>query len=258
MTRSLYVIGNWKMHKTINEAVNFISNFSQSLSDQQHAYLAVPFTALSPSAKIAEENSSLHIGAQNMHDVSDGAFTGEVSAIMLKEAGASFVLLGHSERRLYFNETNAFINAKIKKALSEGIQPILCIGESIEERDSGKAIDFLNTQLSECLNGVDAEAMGCVVIAYEPVWAIGSGLSASPEIAQETASSIREQIRTIYSKDISEQTSILYGGSVKVENVNAYVNEKDIDGVLVGGASLNQKVFAEIVKTVYNSRLVKS
>lgn len=258
MTRSLYVIGNWKMHKTINEAVNFINDFSKSLTDQQHAYLAVPFTALSPSAKIAEQNGSLHIGAQNMHDVSEGAFTGEVSAMMLKEAGASFVLLGHSERRQYFNESNAFINAKIKKALSEGIQPVLCIGESIEERESGKTMDILNTQLSECLDGVDAEAMASIVIAYEPVWAIGSGLSASPEIAQETASSIREQLSAIYSKDISDLTSLLYGGSVKVENVNAYVNEKDIDGVLVGGASLNEKVFAEIVKTVYNSRLVKS
>ena len=258
MVRSLYVIGNWKMHKTVNEAVGFIQEFSKSLSDAQQAYLAVPFTAISPSARIAQQSSGLHIGAQNMNDVTEGAFTGEISALMLKEAGASFVLLGHSERRLYFNESNEFINAKVKKSISEGLQPILCIGESLNDRERGQTDQVLSKQLAACLDGISEDEIASVVIAYEPIWAIGSGLSATTDNAQETISNIRQELTRLYSAEKANQISILYGGSVKPDNVASYVAQNDIDGVLVGGASLNEKVFAEIVKTVYNPHFVKS
>lgn len=247
MTRIPLIAGNWKMYKTSAEAAAYIEALRGLMTRTDRAvYLAVPFTALEAAAKSAQ-GSGIAIGAQNMHDQLEGAFTGEISAGMLKSSGASFVILGHSERRSHFLETDVFIHRKLKRSLSEGLQPILCIGELLEQREKGDHEVVLKAQLDEALQDLTAEQMKCVVIAYEPVWAIGTGKTATTEIAQSTHHCIRLWLEERFGKEVSLSVRLLYGGSVKPDNIGALMQEPDIDGVLVGGASLDPKNFAQII-----------
>lgn len=228
------------MYKTGEEARDFITALIPLIKDTlTPVFLAVPFTALGDSVKAAC-GTKIIIGAQNMHDAEEGAFTGEISARMLKKAGAEFVLLGHSERRQIFFETDAFINRKIKRALQEDLKPILCVGETKEEREKGLTDNVLSRQLKNSLEGLHLDDWSKLTIAYEPVWAIGTGLTATPAVAQET----HAFISTLLPKKIP----ILYGGSVKPENAAELLSQPDIQGALIGGASLNVDSFAKIIK----------
>ena len=182
-----------------------------------------------------------------MHSAAEGAFTGEIAAKMLKEAGAQFVILGHSERRRLFHEDDAFINAKVKRALADNLQPILCVGETVHEREEGKTADILKTQLTRCLLDIAANRFSDILIAYEPVWAIGTDLPATPEVAQENHHLCREIIAEIGGKEVADKVVILYGGSVKPDNAKVLMEQTDIDGLLVGGASLSADSFSQIV-----------
>ena len=247
MHRVPLIAGNWKMYKTAAEAREFISALSKKTApSQRRIVLAVPFTAIEAGVEAAK-GTKISIGAQNMHDQMEGAFTGEISLRMLKASGASYVILGHSERRQYFKETNAFIHRKLELALKEGLIPILCIGELADERESGKYRDVLKLQLEQCLQNLKAAQVEKVVIAYEPVWAIGTGKTATPEIAQDVHRFIRNWIEEKYSMGCAEQTCLIYGGSVKPDNIASLMQQTDIDGVLVGGASLEVESFAKIV-----------
>jgi triosephosphate isomerase len=242
--KMLHVIGNWKMHKTEKEAMQFIEELAPLISSfSVKVYLAVPFTAISASAKTASKTSIL-IGAQNMNDAQKGAFTGEIAASMLKAAGAEFVLLGHSERRHIFKETDEFINSKLLRALKEDLIPILCVGETEKEREENKTEEVLIRQLHEGLKNVDS--LEKIMIAYEPVWAIGTGKTATVQIAEKAHKFIRAYLKDVFKTNI--HVPILYGGSVKPENIAELVKEDDIDGALVGGASLDPKVFYKIIE----------
>ena len=242
------ITGNWKMYKTVDEALEFVKTLAPLVDKSQaRVSLAVPFTALLPlSMMVQQMEAPIWIGAQNMHDVDEGAFTGEISARMLRDAGAQFVILGHSERRQHFHESNAFINRKVKRALAEGLHVILCIGETLEERESGKEESVLHKQLLESLEGV--EKLDEVTIAYEPVWAIGTGKVSSPEDAQKVHAFCRKLVAEHRGESVAEEITLQYGGSVKPENAATLLAQKDIDGLLVGGASLDPESFAKIAK----------
>ncbi len=247
MNRIPLIVGNWKMHKTSGESSAFVSALSEEIGAiQRRVFLAVPSTAIE-TASHAAKGTRISIGGQNMHDHREGAFTGEISGHMLKSAGASFVILGHSERRQYFAETNAFIHRKLLSALQEGLIPIVCIGELLEERERGDDEKVLKVQLEECLSQLSQAQVKEVVLAYEPVWAIGTGKAATPEMAQNIHSFIRGWLETRFGLDCAEKMCLLYGGSVKPDNIASLMQQTDIDGVLVGGASLNVKMFAQIV-----------
>lgn len=248
MSRSPYVIGNWKMYKTSREAVDFIETLHPLIEGcQVNLLLAVPYTSISSAAQAAR-NTRIVIGAQNMHDARDGAFTGEIASLMLKEAGAAFAILGHSERRTLFGETDVTIQKKVARALADDLSPILCIGESLQEREAGKTAVVLKRQLGVALEGIQKEDAGKVLIAYEPVWAIGTGKAATPEMAQESHAAIRSEIVQMFGKQTASFIPILYGGSVKPENAHSLMAKGDIDGLLVGGASLDPHTFASIIK----------
>lgn len=238
MLRKKLAIGNWKMHKTAQEAEHYVRALQGLISSDSGPFLAVPFTAIQGAAQAAN-GSKIRIGAQNMHEAKEGAFTGEISAEMLKASGASFVLLGHSERRNLFGETDEKVHQKLVRALQVGLIPVVCVGEKLEERQHGKTEAVLRRQIEAALLGVDPEK---IVLAYEPVWAIGTGKSASAEMAQDT----HAFCRTI----VGAKTPILYGGSVQIDNVSSFCSQTDIDGVLVGGASLHPENFAQIAKKV--------
>ena len=247
MHRKPIIAGNWKMYKTAEEARNYIAQLASLVEEVPvRVCLATPFTAIHASFHAAKD-TRITIGAQNMHSALEGAYTGEISAHMLKEAGASFVLLGHSERRHYFHESNAEINKKIHRAYAEDLLAILCIGEQQEERESGKTEDVLKQQLVEGLKGVTENQLTNLVIAYEPVWAIGTGKMATPEMAEETHAMIREILSSLFSKAHADRLSILYGGSVKPESISSLMRQPNIDGALVGGASLDPKIFSQII-----------
>ncbi len=247
MNRIPLIAGNWKMYKTTAEAEEFISNLAEATgSAQRRIFLAVPFLAIEGAVKAADK-TKITIGAQNMHDQQEGAFTGEVSGRMLKKSGAAFVILGHSERRQYFGESNAFIQRKLHRALVEGLMPILCVGELEKDRESGNYLNVLKAQLEECLQGLDAQQMTQITIAYEPIWAIGTGKTATPVIAQDVHSFIRNWLEMRYGIDCAEHVCLIYGGSVKPDNIVLLMQQTDIDGVLVGGSSLEAKTFAQIV-----------
>lgn len=237
------ITGNWKMYKTIEEAVAFINQLKEKLGEKS-AYLAVPFTAIQASSEAAKD-SSITIGAQNMNDASEGAFTGEIAAKMLTNAGAKFVILGHSERRHLFGETSAFVNRKVHKALAEGLQPVLCVGETLDQHKEGKAKEIVKQQLEESLEGV--EEIGNLILAYEPVWAIGTDEAATPEQAQEMHAFCRECLSEKWGEEAANQIVIQYGGSVKPGNAKALMDQKDINGLLIGGASLSADTFLNIV-----------
>jgi triosephosphate isomerase len=247
--RKPIIAGNWKLHKTISEARDLVKQLKDGLAEVNDCEIIIApvFTAL---ALLAAEmtGSNLQLAAQNCHPAESGAFTGEVSALLLKDAGCTAVIVGHSERRQLFGETDAFINAKIKAVLAAGMQAIFCVGETLEERESGEMFDVLTRQVRDGLSGLDNTAMSNVVIAYEPVWAIGTGKVASADQAQDAHVFIRGLLAGLFAGKIEEQTRILYGGSVKPDNVDGLMAQEDIDGALVGGASLKADDFIRIVR----------
>lgn len=244
-----FIAGNWKMYMTIAEAKNLATAIVKASADLPEAeiVLAPPFTALSEVKKVLEDGS-VQLAAQNLFWEEKGAFTGEVSAPMLKDAGCQYVIIGHSERRQYFGETDAGVNKKITAALKSGVFPILCIGESLAERERGETMDVISRQIQGGLEGIAAEDFKSIVVAYEPVWAIGTGKTATPGQAEEVHSHIREKLALRYGIGPAECAIILYGGSVKPANSFALQSEKNIDGFLVGGASLEAESFIQITR----------
>lgn len=246
MARKLYVVGNWKMYKTAREATDYIEALYPKVEKSKaQIFLAVPFTSIASSAQYAKD-TNIVVGAQNMNDSREGAFTGEIAGLMLKEAGADFVLLGHSERRHAFGETDAFIHRKVLRALQDDLIPILCVGETLKEREQGHTEEVLKKQIFASLEGVPSEDVSKIILAYEPVWAIGTGKTATSKQAQEAHAFCRDCLAELFGKRKAATISILYGGSVKPENAAQLSAQKDIDGVLVGGASLDPETFAQI------------
>lgn len=245
--RPQVITGNWKMYKTLEEALTFVKELIPKIKDSvSKVYIAVPFTVIQPLVKEIE-GSKLVLGAQNMNDASEGAFTGEIAGKMLKDAGAQFVLLGHSERRRIFKEDNAFINRKVKRAIQDKLQPVLCIGETKEEREAKQTEEIIRKQLSEGLAGIESHDLNNLIIAYEPVWAIGSNESATAEVAQEAHRFCRQVLAEITSQEIADQIVIQYGGSVNASNAEELLSQPDIDGLLIGGASLSLETFVQII-----------
>jgi triosephosphate isomerase len=249
MARKPIVAGNWKMYKTIPEAValgNTLRSGASGILDRE-VVVAPPFTALAAVAKTLE-GSGIALSGQNTCWENEGAYTGEISPIMLKDVGCRYVIIGHSERRHIFGERDETIARKIRAALDAGLQPIFCIGETLEERENGETLAVLRRQVREGLKLIQGADMNRVVIAYEPVWAIGTGKTATNEQAQEAHSFIRTLLEELFEKNIASDLRILYGGSVKVGNVDGLMAQPDIDGVLVGGASLEADSFLRIIK----------
>ncbi|NLY71937.1 MAG: triose-phosphate isomerase [Clostridiales bacterium] len=245
--RKPFIAGNWKMFKNIKEAKEFSEKFLKLYvpSDVQVAICA-PYTQLSTLVE-SFKGTAIKVGAQNMHYEESGAFTGEISANMLKEIGVDYCIIGHSERRQYFAETDETVNKKLKKAFEYNILPILCVGEKLEERDAGKEFDVVKAQVIKALDRIPEASIEKLTIAYEPVWAIGTGRNATPEQANEMCGFIRSVIAELYSQETADKVIIQYGGSVKPSNITELMNMYEIDGALVGGASLNPTDFIEIV-----------
>ncbi|MBZ0181642.1 MAG: triose-phosphate isomerase [Melioribacteraceae bacterium] len=248
--RKMVIAGNWKMHGELNETVNLISGIKNLLEDYDvkcDVIVAPPFTSLE-TANTLVKDSQIKLSAQNMHFEDKGAFTGEISHSMLKSVGCEFVILGHSERRSIFGETDEIINKKITKALSVGLNPIFCIGETLEEREANITEKIVETQIRKGLENVSESDLAKIIIAYEPVWAIGTGKVATPEQAQDVHYFIRNLISQMYSKEAAENLTIQYGGSVKPDNAAGLLSKPDIDGALVGGACLKADSFVDIIK----------
>ena len=244
--RKPIIAGNWKMHKTIAEALEFVNEVKDRVNnDKVEAVICAPFTLLKD-LKQATKGTNIKIGAQNMHFEEKGAFTGEISPLMLKELDMDYVVIGHSERRQYFNETDETVNKKVLKAWEVGIDPILCVGETLEEREAGNTKDVCKVQVEKALENVSKEDLAKVVIAYEPVWAIGTGKTATSEDANDVIAYIREVVANLYG-ELANEVRIQYGGSVKPSNVAEIMNQSDIDGALVGGASLEANDYVELV-----------
>src|ERR1700682_212689 len=246
MPRRKFICGNWKMHKTSAEAVALARDLRRRLNTQVQIAVAPPFTALSK-VKEALVGSPIQLFAQNCHYEKQGAFTGEVSAPMLAEVGCEGVILGHSERRQYFGETDEGMNKKIKAALEAGLHPIVCVGETLQEREANRTWEVVSRQVRGALAGLASEQIGKLTLAYEPVWAIGTGKTATTGQAQEVHGQIRGLLREIAGAQPAEAVRIQYGGSVKPENAAELLSQQDIDGALVGGASLKVEDFARIV-----------
>jgi triosephosphate isomerase len=242
--------GNWKMHLDLRGAIQLAAGLKRELAEATQADLAVfpPFPFLADVCDTLQE-SNIEVGAQNMHPEAQGAFTGEVSAQMLVSVGCRWVIIGHSERRDQFGEKDAFLNAKVRAALKAGLKPILCVGEHLADRQAGKAEEIVRAQVETCFQGFTAEDMEKITIAYEPVWAIGTGVTATPEQANEMHARIRALLKGLFSAAIASTTRILYGGSVKPSNSKALMAESEIDGFLVGGASLKVEDFVRVVKS---------
>jgi triosephosphate isomerase len=247
-TRKPIIAGNWKMNKTSFEARDLASKLLPLVSGvkDRDILLAPPFTALSAVAE-AIKGTNVALSAQNLFWEDKGAFTGEISAEMLLDLGCKYVIIGHSERRQYFGETDETVNKKVKQAFKKGLLPILCVGETLTEREAGKLMEVISRQVTGGLKDITAEDMKKVVIAYEPVWAIGTGKTATPEQANEVHALIREKVKSLYTADIAAGLRIQYGGSVTPENVSSLMAKPDIDGALVGGASLKPESFAALV-----------
>ncbi len=252
-TRRLIIAGNWKMYNNNLQALELVNGLRRNLSEIDEVDIVVcpPFTALSDVAEILLD-SNIKLGAQNMYWQEEGAYTGEISATMLKSLGAEFVILGHSERRQYFNETDETVNKKIKTAFKIGLTPIVCIGETLREREAGKTFSVVEGQLSGVLKDISASLAQNLVFAYEPVWAIGTGKTATSAQAQEVHAFLRKLLEKWYNKETSQIIRILYGGSVKPDNIKDLINQDDIDGALVGGASLKLEDFSQIIKSCLN------
>ncbi|MCB9359243.1 triose-phosphate isomerase [Candidatus Woesearchaeota archaeon] len=242
--RKIMIAGNWKMNKTIAESIELVKGIKESGKVQ--VLVAPVFTALSAVCE-ARGDRKICVAAQNMHYEESGAFTGEISPLMVKDTGAKHVILGHSERRHIFKEDDALIKEKVLSAIAHGLKVILCIGEQLEEREAEKTNEVLDVQLTEGLKGITPDQMEDVIIAYEPVWAIGTGKVATPEQAQEAHAFCRRKIAELFGEDVAEKVRILYGGSLKPDNADGLLSQKDIDGGLIGGASLKADSFNAII-----------
>lgn len=247
--RKPLIAANWKMYKTPAESTAFLTSFFPLVKSNEAAEIVLcPAMTSLPALADAARGKSVFIGSQTMHWLEEGAYTGETSPTMLTAIGATHVLIGHSERRQYFNETDTTVNLKLKSALAHSLTPIVCVGEHLNEREQNLTADVLNLQISVALEGIDPAALGPLVIAYEPVWAIGTGRTATPEIAGDAHKIIRAKIASIAGSDVANATRILYGGSVKPDNARSLCCLEDIDGALVGGASLDPVSFAQIIQ----------
>lgn len=249
MSRRPLIAGNWKMHLTLSKAVELAQAVATACGKctDRDIMIAPPFTSLSAVVATVRD-SSIQVAAQNVSWEKEGAFTGEISPIMLNDLGVNMAIIGHSERRQIFGEDNGMINRKLRAALSAGITPIFCIGETLDDREAGATLSVLETQLRKGLEHVTPEQLTDTVLAYEPVWAIGTGKTASKEQAQEIHGFLRELLTDMYEKNIAETVRILYGGSVKPENIDDLMAQPDIDGALVGGAALNAESFERIIR----------
>lgn len=246
--RTPLIAGNWKMYKTTKEAVEFAKEFRRLYHPSQvKVAVCAPFTQLA-ALKEAFGDCGVKVGAQNMHFEESGAFTGEISPTMLTEIGVDYVIIGHSERRQYFSETDETVNRKVHKAFEHGLIPIMCVGEVLEQRDAGQAFSVVKDQVKKGLAGLSAQQVKAMVIAYEPVWAIGTGRTATPQQAQEMCSHIRSVVTELCTREAAQEVIIQYGGSVKPQNASELMNMEDIDGALVGGASLKPEDFIQIVE----------
>jgi len=243
-----FIAANWKMYKTVHEAVAFAKEFRVTVKDvtDVEIVLAPPFTALHAVADAAR-NSNIGVSGQNLHWEREGAFTGEVTAAMLKEAGAEYVIIGHSERRRLFHETDETVNRKLIAALGEHLTPIVCIGETLEQRERDETLMVLDRQIKAGLDGLTGDQVTTLVLAYEPVWAIGTGRNATPDQAGEAHAHIRSRLRQWFGAPAADQCHVIYGGSVKPDNIHELIMLPDVDGALVGGASLDIRAFGEIV-----------
>jgi triosephosphate isomerase len=247
--RKPIIAGNWKMNKTVAEARDLVAQILRELGDFQgvDVVLCPPFTAMAGVSE-AITGSLVDLGAQNMHANGAGAYTGEIGAPMLRELFCHYVILGHSERRTLFGESDGIVNEKVESALNANLQPIVCVGETMEERDSGAMADIVERQVRGSLRGLPEEAFSSLILAYEPVWAIGTGRTATPEQAQEVHALIRSVVASMAGESVAESLRIQYGGSVKPDNAADLFSQNDIDGGLIGGASLDARSFAEIVR----------
>ena len=247
--RTPFIAGNWKMNVSPLDAQKLAEKMVDAFSDIEGIDIAIAPTFLAlPSVISSIEGSRIFASAQNCHQNQNGAFTGEISAEMLRSAGCTYVILGHSERRQYFGESNQLISAKIKAAFQAGLLPILCVGETLDQRNAGQAFDVVRSQITEALDGIPLDQLTSITIAYEPVWAIGTGVTASPEQAQEVHAYIRKLLRETYSEIVADSIRIQYGGSVKPKNAASLLCQNDIDGALVGGASLDVDSFVAIAQ----------
>ncbi|AHC15241.1 triose-phosphate isomerase [Salinispira pacifica] len=246
--RNYFLAGNWKMNKTPSEAKSFAAELKASLKGASHKLMVAPSFIAIPGVAEELKGSNILVGAQNMSNAESGAHTGEVSPEMLKDAGVDVVILGHSERRAIYGESDAFINEKVQLALNHGFEVILCVGETLDEREGGKLEEIVRTQTVEGLKNVSESSLSKVTIAYEPVWAIGTGKTATPQDADDVHAFIRKVLAETYSSDAAEAMVIQYGGSVKPGNVKELMAKENIDGALVGGASLKVEDFTAIAK----------
>jgi triosephosphate isomerase (TIM) len=243
-----FIAGNWKMFKTVQETVVFVKELRSTVKDATGVEIVVapPFTAIHAAAEAAR-NTNIGVAAQDLYWEREGAFTGEVSAAMIKEAGAEYAIIGHSERRRLFGETDAIVNRKTQTAIAGGLTPIVCIGETLEERERDLTLAVLDRQIKDGLDALSAEQVAELVVAYEPVWAIGTGRNATAAQAGEAHAHIRTRIRQWFGADAADRCHVIYGGSVKPDNIREIIAEPDVDGALVGGASLDVNSFADIV-----------
>lgn len=243
-----FIAGNWKMYKSVDETVKYVKEFRGLVKDVEgvEIVLAPPFTSLHAAAEAAR-NSNIAIAAQDLHWEREGAFTGQVSGPMVREAGAEYVIVGHSERRTLFGETNDTVNRKTVAAFAAGLVPIVCVGETLDQRERRETFEVLDRQVHQGLDGITAEQLGQLVIAYEPVWAIGTGRTATAVQAGEAHAHIRAKLRQWFGVEAAELCHVIYGGSVKPDNIRDLIGQPDVDGALVGGASLDLRAFFEIV-----------
>ena len=246
--REKFIAGNWKMYKDVASAMLFAEEFKTIYQPREGVRVAIaaPYTQLFI-LKIGFENTDIAVAAQNMHFEDEGAFTGEVSAPMLTEIGVQYCIIGHSERRQYFAETDETVNKKVRKALSSGLLPIVCVGESLAQREAGQQFELVASQVRAAFEGIPADLVSAVTVAYEPIWAIGTGKTATAEQAQEMCAFIRKTVAGLYGSEAAETLTIQYGGSVKPANAGELLNMPDIDGALVGGASLKPEDFNQII-----------
>lgn len=247
--RRIVIAGNWKMNKNISEAIELANGLKRNLYEISNIEIVIcpPFTLLDEVYEVIAE-SNIALGSQDVYWQEKGAFTGEVSCLMLKDVGCKYAIVGHSERRKYFNEANSEINKKISALLKNDLIPIVCVGETLEQRENNKTFEIVKTQTEECLKDISLDDSAKLIIAYEPVWAIGTGKNATPFQAQEVHEFIRKLLAKIFNKEMADKIRIQYGGSVTAENINDLIVQEDIDGALVGGASLDVNSFTKIVK----------
>lgn len=245
--RKKFIAGNWKMNKTVSETVTLIKELCEKISDPAcDVAICVPYTSLSTAVEMTK-NSVIEVGAQNLHFCDSGAYTGEISADMLTEIGVSYVIIGHSERREYYAETDETVNKKIKKAIEKNLIPIVCVGESLDEREKDLTFDIIKNQVVKALADISEEDLKKIVFAYEPIWAIGTGKTATSEQANEVCKYIRDCLCELYTKETADEIIILYGGSMNAKNAEELLAQSDVDGGLIGGASLKAEDFSAII-----------